>query len=546
MVPRYVVGVDVGTGSVRAALVTIDGELIKMAVHPIQTWNFKPGFYHQSSDDIWNSCCKVIREVVAEVPADSIKGVGFDATCSLVALDKNGSPISISPGGETQQNVILWMDHRAEKEAEAVNATKHPVLQSVGGKISLEMQVPKLMWLKKNLPETWKNVGAFYDLPDFLTWKSTGAESRSLCSVVCKWTYEASGEGLQGWNKQFFTQVGLSDLLADDCRKIGNIVLPPGTPCGSGLNIQATKQLGLRVGTPVATSIIDAHAGGLGMIGCTADLNKSTDYCSRLGLICGTSTCHMAVSRGPVFVPGVWGPYYSAMVPGLWLSEGGQSATGRLLDHIIDTHPATATLRARSPQMHVVSYLNELLDSLANAAGLDSVDLLTKDLHVWPDHHGNRSPLADPTLRGMVSGLSLSCDEKDLALLYLATVQALAYGTRHIIESLESAGHRRMDCVLLCGGLSKNPLFIQTQATVVGRPVLVPQRTEAVLGGAAILAAYAAGLYPSLEAAVNAMAGQADAVSPNIKAIIFHNKKYEVFLRMVQHQKEYRDIMNSV
>ncbi|KAG8276481.1 hypothetical protein J6590_064645 [Homalodisca vitripennis] len=120
------------------------------------------------------------------------------------------------------------------------------------------------------------------------------------------------------------------------------------------------------------------------------------------------------------------------------------------------------------------------------------------------------------------------------------------YGTRHIIESLESAGHRRMDCVLLCGGLSKNPLFIQTQATVVGRPVLVPQRTEAVLGGAAILAAYAAGLYPSLEAAVNTMAGRADAVSPNTKAIKFHNKKYEVFLRMVQHQREYRDIMNSV
>ncbi|XP_046688484.1 FGGY carbohydrate kinase domain-containing protein-like, partial [Homalodisca vitripennis] len=172
---------------------------------------------------------------------------------------------------------------------------------------------------------------------------------------------------------------------------------------------------------------------------------------------------------------------------GLWLSEGGQSATGRLLDHIIDTHPATASLRARTPHMHVVTYLNELLNSLANSAGLDSVDLLTKDLHVWPDHHGNRSPLADPTLRGMVSGLSLSCDEKDLALLYLATVQALAYGTRHIIESLESAGHRRMDCVLLCGGLSKNPLFMaDTSDSGVGRPVLVPQRTEAVLSDSAV------------------------------------------------------------
>lgn len=66
------------------------------------------------------------------------------------------------------------------------------------------------------------------------------------------------------------------------------------------------------------------------------------------GLICGTSTCHMAVSRKPLFVPGVWGPYYSAMVPGLWLSEGGQSATGRLLDHVIQSHPATPSITANT------------------------------------------------------------------------------------------------------------------------------------------------------------------------------------------------------
>lgn len=72
------------------------------------------------------------------------------------------------------------MDHRADKETEAVNKTNHPVLQFVGGNISLEMQVPKLMWLKKNLPETWKNAGKFFDLPDFLTWKATKADSRHV------------------------------------------------------------------------------------------------------------------------------------------------------------------------------------------------------------------------------------------------------------------------------------------------------------------------------------------------------------------------------
>lgn len=95
--------------------------------------------------------------------------------------------------------------------------------------------------------------------------------------------------------------------------------------------------------------MIDAHAGGLGLIGCQAE-GVAADFDSRLALICGTSTCHMAVSRAAVFVGGVWGPYKNAMVPGMWLNEGGQSATGKLLDHVIDTHPAAPGIRAKLPK----------------------------------------------------------------------------------------------------------------------------------------------------------------------------------------------------
>lgn len=66
-----------------------------------------------------------------------------------------------------------------------------------------------------------------------------------------------------------------------------------------------------------------------------------------IGLICGTSTCHMAVSSNPVFTTGIWGPYFSAMVPNMWLNEGGQSATGKLIDHIIDSHPATKEIEKK-------------------------------------------------------------------------------------------------------------------------------------------------------------------------------------------------------
>lgn len=178
---------------------------------------------------------------------------------------------------------------------------------------------------------------------------------RSLCSLVCKWTYEIRPDGSQGWNKSYFESIGLEDLLQNNCHKIGSNVFPPGSPVGSGLTKDAALELGLLPGTPVGTSIIDAHAGGLGLIGCSpCSASKiRPEFHTRLSLICGTSTCHMAVSETPTFTPGVWGPYFSAMVPGMWLNEGGQSATGKLLDHLIETHPATNGVKAKIGNMYV-------------------------------------------------------------------------------------------------------------------------------------------------------------------------------------------------
>lgn len=170
-----------------------------------------------------------------------------------------------------------------------------------------------------------------------------------MCSLVCKWTYEVQSDKTAKWNDNFFEQIGLSDLKENNYRKIGNVVLSPGSHCG-GLKDDVAKELGLLPGTPVGTSIIDAHAGGLGMIACSAE-NISVNFDTRIGLICGTSTCHMAVSRIPIFVDGVWGPYFSAMVPNMWLNEGGQSATGKLIDHIIETHLAYNNIKNKIGQM---------------------------------------------------------------------------------------------------------------------------------------------------------------------------------------------------
>eukprot|EP00066_Takifugu_rubripes_P009183 XP_003975893.1 PREDICTED: FGGY carbohydrate kinase domain-containing protein isoform X1 [Takifugu rubripes] len=544
----YYVGVDVGTASVRAALVSRSGQLKSIAQEPISIWEPQADHYVQSSTEIWEKCSTVVKRVVRGVDRSRVRGVGFDATCSLVVLDQSFQPVSVTQDGDRHKNVVMWMDHRAEGQAARITQTSHGVLNRVGGVMSPELQPPKLLWLKENLKEScWNTAAHFFDLPDFLSWKATGSLTRSLCTLVCKWTYCPP----EGWDPSFWIAIGLEDLVENNFSKIGSVTCPPGTPVGDGLTQEAAAGLGLNVGTAVGASLIDAHAGGLGVLG--ADVKGFNLPCedqpitARMAMICGTSTCHMAISQQPLFVPGVWGPCLSAMVPGMWLNEGGQSATGRLIDHMVQNHPAHNQVQAQAQQRfpfpgdHTYSYLNNHLRSMAGS--LSAVDLLGSSLHVWPDFHGNRSPLADPTLKGMVTGLSLSQSLDDLALLYLATVQALALGTLHILEAMREAGHD-IRTLFFCGGLSKNPLFVQIHANATGLPVVLPDQTEAVLLGAAVLGACGSQDYSSIQEAMEKMAKVGKVVHPEGELQSFYERKYKVFLRMLAHQREYQDLMN--
>uniref|UniRef100_A0A8C5NAV4 FGGY carbohydrate kinase domain-containing protein n=1 Tax=Gouania willdenowi TaxID=441366 RepID=A0A8C5NAV4_GOUWI len=561
MAELFYVGVDVGTASVRAALVTREGLLKSTAEEPISIWEPESDHYVQSSTQIWERCCTVLKKVTHGVERSRVRGVGFDATCSLVVLDQNFQPVPVTKEGDTQRNVVMWMDHRAAEQAARITDSGHRVLSSVGGVMSPEMQPPKLLWLKENLKETcWNKAAHFLDLPDFLSWKATGSLTRSLCTLVCKWTYSPP----EGWDPSFWTSIGLEDLLENNFSKIGNETCAPGSPVGCGLSQEAATDLDLDPGTAVGASLIDAHAGGLGVIG--ADVKgfqlpcENQPISSRMAMICGTSTCHMAISEQPVFVPGVWGPCLSAMVPGMWLNEGGQSATGRLIDHMVKGHAAytqlqevacffssdclsclISQLRFPSTCGNFYTYLNSHLSLMANS---HPVDLLGTNLHLWPDFHGNRSPLADPTLKGMVVGLSLSQTLDDLALLYLATIQALALGTLHILEAMKGAGHD-IRTLFLCGGLSKNPLFVQIQANATGLPVVLPDQMEAVLVGAAVLGACASQDYKNIQEAMQKMAKVGKVVQPDDELQSFYERKYKVFLRLCSHQREYQALMNN-
>jgi len=274
----------------------------------------------------------------------------------------------------------------------------------------------------------------------------------------------------------------------------------------------------------------------------------------RLAAVAGTSSCHLVQSPKGVFVPGVWGPYKDAVFPGWWMNEGGQSSTGQLIDFMITTHPAYPQLveRAKKESTSIHSVLADQLEKLRTEAGVESLTELTKDMHFYPDLHGNRSPIADPTMTGSISGLTLDRSLHDLARKFHLTLEGIALQTRHIIDTMNSSGHAIKE-LYMSGGQAKNAKLMQLFADVCGMPVILPASTsDAVTRGAAMLGRFAAekasgkGIQGDLGEALWGIMVEmtppgtlvSPAASPREKKLL--EAKYKIFLETIEIQKRWR------
>ncbi|GBG32035.1 FGGY carbohydrate kinase domain-containing protein [Hondaea fermentalgiana] len=543
------VGVDVGTGSVRAMLLQRGGgHILATAEKEIETMR-GPSEVHleQSSEEIWRAVCATVREVLAAAPdgTPAPQAIGFCATCSLVVVDQDGKPLPVGSHGDARRNVILWADHRAQAEADAINATGHPLLQNVGGAVSPEMELPKLLHLQRHMGETFTRAGGFFDLPDYLTFRATGnADTRSFCSLVCKWVYDAVNDE---WNRDLLSAVGLESLLDEEqARRLGQKALRPGTPVPGGLCRAAAADMGLPEGLPVGTSLIDAHSGALGMLGIWDHEEGAKPLHERLAVVAGTSNCLLTVSPHPVHVQGIWGPYLHAIAPDMHCNEAGQSAAGALVRHVMESHPAwpdvESRVKASAKHTTAFAYIEATLDELASQAGVP-VPLLARHMHMTPDLNGNRSPLARGDLRGVMSGLTLQePDFKHLAISYLCALQSLCFSSRMICDRLQEGG-QTISRVIVCGGLAKSDLFCQMLADVLGMRVALPQCEQAVVLGACMLGAVAAGASMQDVMGENSLGR---VYSPQPQLAPFYDAKYTVFVKLTDVAVASQEVMANV
>ena len=523
---KLLLSIDIGTSSVRCALVTPSGAILAQQKQSIRCWS-PVGRMAFSSNDIWASLVECVNDLVflSSYEASSICGIGLDATASLLFLTEDRVPISLPDSPDV--DILGWMDHRAQPQSEQLNQ----LLAKSGSNQRLipEFGLPKALWLKQTHPDLWAKCHYIVELGDYLVWKLTGVLCYSNCSVS------------RSFNKDLVKAAMFDDVHS---RFISDYVAV-GTATGSGLCKPAADALKLVEHTPVSSAIIDAYGGTLSTILShhpDEEPNTPSTALHRLSMIVGTSTIYTATSRTSNTIAGTFGPRPSVL-PGYYHNSVGESAAGYLIDFIVTNHPSyeDCLYRARQKGLRITDYLNNHLQTLS---GDKPVSFLTRELHMLPYFAGNRTPRMDMSLTGMVCGLRTDNSEDNLALHYLCTIQALALGARHSIESLASEGYR-FNVMTAAGGLAKNALFLSEHCNVTGIPIAIPEYPDAMMLGGAMTAGLAAGLFTDWTEAMQSVSRYRRLLQPDPAVATFFKKKYDVFLSMHEDQIKYRQLMQE-
>ncbi len=505
---KYVIGLDYGTLSARAVLVSVGrGEVAAESIYPyphgilntISGGNeeLPVDFALQEIDDYVEAMYETIRTVVKQsgCRAEDVIGIGIDATSStFLPLTKSGTPLCKTEQFRTNPHawLKLWKHHGAQEEADRMTelaaGRQEKFLMRCGGKVNAEWMLPKLTEIVLKAPDVYEAADNFMEVSDYLVFLLTGEMTRCMCHAGYKllWNEEdayPSEEFLRALHPNLSS---LKSKLKGREVQVGE--------CAGRLTEEAAGRLGLREGTAVAASMIDAHVAvpSLGIGGPDKAL-----------MILGTSCCMLLCSEKLSYIKGISGCVKNAVLPGLYAYEAGQSAVGDLFDWFVkNCVPGSYEKEAADKNISIHMLLSEKASRLVpGESGLVALDW-------W---NGNRSCLADARLSGMVLGLTLRTKPEEI---YRALLEAAAFGMRAIFEEFEKGGITARE-LYACGGIvSKNPFMMQIYADVLGKTIFTGSTEQGSAFGAAVYAAVAAGAerggYGSVYRAARAMGKTGD------------------------------------
>ncbi|MGM0855212.1 MAG: ribulokinase [Bacillota bacterium] len=489
MSTKYAIGVDYGTESGRAVLVSLaNGEEVSDHVTPyrhgviderLPGTNVELG--HEWALQHPNDYIEVLEQSIpavikaSGVDTENIIGLGIDFTaCTMLPIDAKGVPLSYSEPWKNHPHgwVKLWKHHAAQDEANKLNAiaeqSGEEFLKRYGGKISSEWMIAKIWQILDEAPEIYQATDQFVEATDWVISQLTGTLLRNSCTAG----YKSIWHKQEGYPSKDFFQALDPRLVDITATKLRGEVVSLGTKAG-GVTKEMAKRTGLLEGTPVAVGNVDAHA-AVPAVGVTSP--------GKMVMAMGTSICHLLLGDKEKHVEGMCGVVEDGIIPGLYGYEAGQSAVGDIFAWYVDNGiPSSVKDAAHDQGLNVHQYLEQKASNyLPGETGLLALDW-------W---NGNRSVLVDTELSGLLIGATLQTKPEEI---YRALIEATAFGTRKIVDAFHHNGVP-VEELYACGGLpQKNKLLLQIYADVTNRTIKVADSKQTPALGSAMFGAIAAG-----------------------------------------------------
>jgi len=489
---QYLIGVDIGTSGTKTVLFDTQGTVIASATEEYPLYQPQNGWAEQNPEDWWNATVSTIRAVLEKsgiFPAD-VAGIGLSGQMhGLVMLDSDG---------EVLGNSIIWCDGRTIKECEEITRTvgAQRLIQITANPALPGFTASKIVWVRKNRPEQYRQCRHILLPKDYIRYKLTGVFATEVS--------DASGMNLMDipnrcWSDEILSALQIDrSLLADlyeSCQVTGAI------------SDQCAALTGLSAGTPVVGGAGDNAAAAVG----TGVVRQGKAFTT-----IGTSGVVFAHSDAVTIDPQGRVHTFCAAVPGAWTVMSCTLAAGLSLQWFRNTLCRAEMETADG--MGVDPYV--LMDKQAAHSPVGANRLL-----YLPYLMGERSPLLDSNARGVFFGLSAIHTKSDML---RAVMEGVAYSQRDCLEILREMGVVSSE-MLICGGGGKSPFWRQMLADVYHCPVTTVVSQEGPALGAAILAGVGAGVYPSVQQACDEMIRTNPQQHPSADAGRVYDAYYNVY-----------------
>ena len=491
---RVFVGIDAGTTGCAVIIFDEAGNAVGQGYHEYDCSSPQPGWIEQDLDEVWRGICAATKQAVAkaDLPPEAYHSVGLSSQRGTFGLlDENRRPL---------MNSLVWNCGRALKSVEAISAVFSPEEHQAhtGMQISPLWSAAKIIWLREHQPDLFDATRWFVNGQEYFLWRM-GAED---------WATDPASLTLNGMMD--IAKLDWSDRILDICG-IGRDRLPPvSTPATKAgrLSKAAAYETGLPEGVILCRGAGDQQCAAIGAGVIRQGMAEFT---------VGTSGVMVAHLDSVKRIKGNklwWGGHG---VPGAWDIEGGAFSLG-------------ASLRWWRDQLG----RNELDESVASKRSVYAV-MVEQAGRSKPGANGAMfhsfmasqvTPYYDAVARGGFLGLGLYHERHDLI---RALLEGCAHEMKMVVDSFQSDIDGGITDFRLTGGGTKSDGFVQIMTDVIGMPSTVTRERECTALGAAILGAYGAGAFASIDEAVGAMVQVEGTFEPNLKLHDLYTEQHGIY-----------------